>query len=236
MYFVIVQPNEKERVRFINECTRDLLVNKTVHNAWIKDRERLAKLAESENLTDPQRAKQVFDDINKNKNGTIDDDEILHLLKNREAASSFIKRFSHWSKNRDISLELFYRHIGCLGETSLGHVEKYIIREEKDKARFVFDHLDADKIGFIDGFELENLLIQWGLPENEVDAYLAEDGDKRFSFEEFYENLKPIWNFAYHHISIHNVGKLVRSPSGHLDFFETSVDYCTYVVLLHYKV
>jgi hypothetical protein len=65
---------------------------------------------------------------------------LTNLLKNWEAASSFIKRFSRWSKNRDISFELFDRHIWRLGEASLGDVEKYIIREEKDKARFVFDH------------------------------------------------------------------------------------------------
>jgi hypothetical protein len=217
LYFVIVQPNEKECAHFINECTRDFLVNKSVHNAWIKDRERLSKLAESENLTDQQRAKQVFDDIDKNKNGTIDGDEILHLLKGWEAASTFIQRFSRWSKNRDISFEVFYRHIWRLGETSHGHLGKDIIREEKDKARFVFDHLDADKSGFIDGFELENLLIQWGLPENEAEAYLAEDEDKRFSFEEFYQNLKPIWNFAYHHMSVHNINELVHPSNDHLD-------------------
>jgi len=44
------------------------------------------------------------------------------------------------------------------------------------------------------------LLIQWGLPEHEVDEYLANDDDKRFSFDEFYHNLKPVWNFAYENV------------------------------------
>jgi hypothetical protein len=60
-------------------------------------------------------------------------------------------------------------------------------------------------------------LIQWGLPENEAEAYLAEDEDKRFSFEEFYQNLKPIWNFAYRHMSVHNVNELVHPSNDHLD-------------------
>jgi hypothetical protein len=76
-----------------------------------------------ENLTDQQQAKQVFYDIDKNKNGAIDGDEILHLLKDSEAASSFIKRFSCWSKDRDISFELFYKHIWRLGQTAIDQIE-----------------------------------------------------------------------------------------------------------------
>ncbi|CAF5029860.1 unnamed protein product, partial [Rotaria sp. Silwood1] len=82
------------------------------------------------------------------------------------------------------------------------YVQESQKREDKAKARFLFNDLDTDSSGYIDAIELQKLLIQWGLPENEVDAYLAEDDDKRFSFEEFYQNLKPIWNFAYEHMKL----------------------------------
>ncbi|CAF0872989.1 unnamed protein product [Adineta steineri] len=63
------------------------------------------------------------------------------------------------------------------------------IKENKTKASFIFDRLDRDS----NGFELQKLLIQSSLPENEVDAYLiTDDDDEKYSFDEFYQNMKPI--------------------------------------------
>ncbi|CAF1260605.1 unnamed protein product [Rotaria sordida] len=212
LYFAIVQPNEEERVRYVNECTRDLLVNRTVHNAWIKQQERLAKLARNDELSDQQRAKQIFDQLDENKNGSLDNEEITRLLQEWQTATSFINRFSRLSKKQDMSFELFYRNIWRLGETSIGHIQDGIKRQGMARARFIFDCLDTDKSGYIDNLELQKLLIQWGLPENEVEDYLADDGDKKFSFEEFYEKFKPIWGFAYENMSVRDMGQVVQPP------------------------
>ena len=215
LYYIIVRPNEEERSRFINECTRDLIVNKDIHSAWIKERVRLAEFANNDQLSDQQRAKQVFDQLDENKNGTIDGEEIVRLLSEWQAAAAYIERFSRWSKKRDMSFELFYRNIWRLAETSVSHSEKSKKREGIARARFIFDLLDADASGFIDGIELQKLLIQWGLPENEVDAYLAGDEDKQYSFDEFYANLKPIWDFAYENMTVHDVGQVVQPLNQH---------------------
>ncbi|CAF1028313.1 unnamed protein product [Rotaria sordida] len=212
LYFAIVQPNEEERVRYVNECTRDLLVNRTVHNAWIKQQERLAKLARNDELSDQQRAKQIFDQLDENKNGSLDNEEITRLLQEWQTATSFINRFSRLSKKQDMSFELFYRNIWRLGETSIGHIQDGIKRQGMARARFIFDCLDTNKSGYIDNLELQKLLIQWGLPENEVEDYLAGDDDKKFSFEEFYEKLKPIWDFAYENMSVRDMGQVVQPP------------------------
>jgi len=202
LYFAIVRPNQLERLRFVNECTRDILVNKKAHESWIKERERLAKLAENDQLTDQQRAKQVFDSLDENQNGSLSGDEIDRLMKEWEVAERFLKRFGNYSRKQPMSFEIFYRHIWRLGQTSVDIVENGIKREGMARARFVFDVLDPDQSGFIDALELEKLLIQWGLPVNEVEAYMAEDEDKQFSFEEFYQNFKPIWDFAYENMLI----------------------------------
>ncbi|CAF3838592.1 unnamed protein product [Rotaria sp. Silwood1] len=205
LYFVIVQPNEEERAHFVSEHTRDLLVNRTVHDAWIKEKAHLMKMKDDGQVTDQQLAKQVFDQLDKNKNGIIDGDEIVYLLREWDVAKSFIERFLRFSKKREISFKIFYRNVWRLGEMATTYVQESQKREDKAKARFVFNDLDTDSSGYIDAIELQKLLIQWGLPENEVDAYLAEDDDKRFSFEEFYQNLKPIWNFAYEHMKVQDV-------------------------------
>ena len=217
LYFVIVRPDEQERARFVNEGTRDILVNATVHQAWIKEQAHLAHRAQSDQLTDQQLAKHVFDQLDKNKSGTIDGDEITRLLNQWQAASSFVSRFSRWSQSRDLSFELFYRHIWRLGRMSVSPGEKAQKKDSISRARFIFDHLDTDASGFIDRIELQTLLIQWGLPEDEVDAYLEGDDDKRFSFDEFYKHHKPIWNFAYENISVHDVTQVVPPSKDHSD-------------------
>jgi Ca2+-binding EF-hand superfamily protein len=217
LYYAIVQPDENERVRFVNECTRDLLINKATHDNWVKEKGRLVQMAHDEQLTDQQQAKQVFDQFDKNKNGTIDGEEIIQLLNGWEATENFMKRFSRWSKEKEMSFEFFYKNIWHLGQTAIGHIQEGHERSGKAKARFIFDHLDTDSSGYIDAIELQKLLIQWGLPDNEVDAYLASDDDKRFIFDEFYQNMKPIWDFAYENMVIKDVGQGVASSDRHSD-------------------
>eukprot|EP00967_Tisochrysis_lutea_P056352 scaffold71110_cov27-Tisochrysis_lutea.AAC.2 len=96
------------------------------------------------------------------------------------------------------------------------------------RARLVFDALDADRSGFISKAELGELLVSWGLPRTDAvaclrdadhrsakpatqsayahdssGAILAKDratfessGDALLDFDEFYENLRSVWEFA----------------------------------------
>ena len=45
-------------------------------------------------------------------------------------------------------------------------------------------------------------MIQWGLPENEADDYLSNDEDKKYTFDEFFHNMKAIWDFAYDNMGV----------------------------------
>ena len=137
------------------------------------------------------------------------------LLNQWKTADSFIKRFSRSSKEGFITYENFYKYIWRLGDVSIGHDQEYQKKTDIAKARFVFDCLDIDSNGYIDIFELQKLLIQWGLPDDEVDAYLSDDDDKRFSFDEFYQNLKPIWDFAYEHMIVRDADQLVKPLHPH---------------------
>lgn len=212
LYFAIVQPDEEDRRRFRNESTRDLLVNKAAHQAWINEQERLTKMDANDQLTDRQRAHQVFDRLCANQNGAIDTTELARLLHEWEASSIFIEKFVNLSRNRQMTFDFFYRNIWRLSKISTDYVEHEQKLQSEAKARFVFDQLDTDSSGFIDAIELHKLLIQWGLPDSEVNAYLVNDEDKQFSFEEFYRNLKPIWNFAYQHMTVYDAGHVIQKP------------------------
>ncbi|CAF0881206.1 unnamed protein product [Adineta steineri] len=69
---------------------------------------------------------------------------------------------------------------------------------------------------YITNDELQKLLIQWGLPENEVDAYLiTDDDDEKYSFDEFYQNMKPICDFAYENMVVSNDDQVVQPLHPH---------------------
>jgi Ca2+-binding EF-hand superfamily protein len=71
---------------------------------------------------------------------------------------------------------------------------------DEDKARLVFNELDFDQSGYIERIELEMLLLEYGLPRLEAKAYLDKydtNGDKKISFEEFFQHFAPLWRFAY---------------------------------------
>ena len=211
LYLMIVRPNEADRALFISERTRDLLVNPAIHSQWLNEKIRLLNMATEHQLTDQQKAKRIFDHLDKDKNGYIDGEEMNELLKEWQVADAFMKRFTRRTNN-NVTYDQFYKNIWRLGNESTSHVKDGQIKQNKAKARFVFDCLNTDADEHIDAAELQKLLIQWGLPDNEVEEYLSNDDDKRFSFEEFYQNLKPIWDFAYENMGISNSGQMA-SPS-----------------------
>ncbi|CAF4182389.1 unnamed protein product [Rotaria magnacalcarata] len=105
-----------------------------------------------------------------------------------------------------------HRKFLSTGETYTPRAEEGQKRVGKAKAQFVFDILDTDMSGYIDAIEPQRLLIQWDLPENEVDAYLASDEDKHFSLEEFYQNLKSVWDFAYENMTVQGTAQETQAP------------------------
>ena len=143
--------------------------------------------------------------------------KIGRLFKEWQAAEGFMKRFSSCSKQGDVSLDVFYKSVWRLGETFMGHLKKGEERRDIPRAHFVFDHLDYDRNGYIHILELQKLLIQWGLLGDEIDDYLSCDDDKRLSFNEFFHNLKPVWDSAFENMTVINTGDVIIPPQNHSD-------------------
>jgi Ca2+-binding EF-hand superfamily protein len=96
-----------------------------------------------------------------------------------------LKRFDR-DGGVQVSFEEFYKYIWRVGDVTIQNDAHEKHKTDAEKARFIFECLDTDGSGYIEAHELQKLLIQWGLPENEVDDYLATDDDKRYSFDEFF--------------------------------------------------
>jgi Ca2+-binding EF-hand superfamily protein len=128
------------------------------------------------NCTDRDRAKQAFDALDADKSGYLDANEVKNLLQQWKVAESLLKKFN--KEGQLVSFEEFYRYIWRVGNVKIQNETKEKHKTNEKKARFIFDCLDIDGSGTIDKYELQKLLIQWGLPEGEVDEYLAADEDK----------------------------------------------------------
>jgi len=70
---------------------------------------------------------------------------------------------------------------------------------EPTSARLAFNMLDKDESGYLDVYELADLLVRWGLPGSEAQALINEidvNGNGRLEFDEFEQHLKPVWSFV----------------------------------------
>ncbi len=76
-------------------------------------------------------------------------------------------------------------------------------RTDRERARVVFTHIDLDGNGAIDAGELAQLLAEWGLPAEDVDASLravgvaGDDDARQIPFDVFLTKLEPIWQHGY---------------------------------------
>lgn len=123
------------------------------------------------------------------------------------------RSFKRWDAdgNGQLSFEEFYRYVYnyLTPERHLSHphvrqqarvLKQKKSLQEKDLCKLVFDALDVDNSGTLEIRELESLLVRWGLPASEVNAYLASfdtDGSGTIEFEEFFQHFAPMWHYAF---------------------------------------
>ena len=60
LYLIIVRPDEADRALYVEERTRDLLVDKVIYNQWLKEKLRLTKITEEHELTDQTKSQTSF--------------------------------------------------------------------------------------------------------------------------------------------------------------------------------
>ena len=200
-YRKIANPSEAEIDEAMQENARDFLVSKQIKQDWLLEKLQIAGI-ETNGRTDADLAKALFEHLDTDQSGYLDANEVTQILKEWKTEQSFINTFvEQHSHNGQIDFNSFYRNVWNIGnlENKFFMIDKQLAQTEEQQAKLIFNQLDTDSSGFIDSFELRKLLLEWGLPSKEVDAYLKryDDGDSRFSFEEFYKHMKPIWRFAY---------------------------------------
>ncbi|MEM7119040.1 MAG: EF-hand domain-containing protein [Chloroflexota bacterium] len=204
LYKLIMQPDAEGLQALVAERTRFSLINQDVKALWQQDKVAAANVGNAAQQSDRELARTVFDQLDLDHSGYLDNDEVARILVEWEASPSFVDAFMTRTAGSDSQLDFdeFYRHVWSIG-TIRSRLELQTSLDENasthSKAEAVFNQLDLDQSGFLDVFELQMLLLEWGLPLDEVDAYIAkyDDGDGKISFDEFFSHMKPIWEFGF---------------------------------------
>ncbi|WP_309731760.1 EF-hand domain-containing protein [Chamaesiphon sp. OTE_75_metabat_556] len=209
LYDLIMQPTPEERISFTRESARQTLINEQAKELWVTN-----YASPVTGATDRGIAREVFNQLDTDSNGWLDNQEAKAILKQWQVPNSFAESFiSQKSQNERFSFELFYENIWQIPSikqrlTVTNLQDEYLSQDPKkisdrEKAQMIFSQLDIDHSGFLEFFEIQTLLLEWGLPDLEAQQYLTQyddSGDKKFSFEEFFEYMRPIWLFAFSNI------------------------------------
>lgn len=203
LYKLVYDPNPAEFGAFFTESSRYSLIDEEAKALWQSNQISDANVPVNGEQADRELAQTIFNKLDKNSSGELDQSEVADILFDWKApprlVQAFVKRIG---TNGKIDFSTFYKSVWKLGSVR-SRLKQDSITDQKisarEQAKQVFNRLDLDQSGKINYFELQMLLIEWGLPYNEVDAYMAkfDDGDQKLSFEEFFTRMKPIWKYGF---------------------------------------
>jgi Ca2+-binding EF-hand superfamily protein len=205
LYKLIMNPTAADWISWTKESQRQTLIDEDAKELWLSNNLSI----NADQLDDEALAAAVFAQLDTNKAGTLDKLELKILWHEWQVPDSFINTFLDRHTNLDeFTFTNFYQQIW-----QIKGVKERLKRESlkleclskgknisnEEKCQIIFDQIDIDGTGYIDEFELKTLLLEWGLPSNEVEEYMKkydENQDLKISFEEFFK-MRPVWSFAY---------------------------------------
>lgn len=209
LFRALYRPAGKSLRQFVHEHTRHGLLDLEEKARWINRQVARSTRTAPDRLTlaEREQAKAVFEVVDLNRDGALDAPEIEAMLSAWRMPDRFIEAFLRRHVTHEpFRFEAFYRHLWRMQPISMRFTQTLDAGRryaEAEQADFVFDCIDVDGSGYLEVFEVRMLLVEWGLPEQEVAEYAVHfDGnqDGRFSREEFKAQYAPIWKFCFQQI------------------------------------
>jgi CRP-like cAMP-binding protein/Ca2+-binding EF-hand superfamily protein len=196
LYRTLVLERTAEAVAdFVRERARDVAVNDDVLALWRAD----------DAKHDDEAAALYFKSLDDDGDGVLTPHDLRRALASWHVPESLARELlSSKAIPERVDLATFRSAIWSLGkvrEKARQFAEIEQAKTDQDRAALVFRRIDLDGDGFISRFELELLLIEWGLPRSDVERWLAlgdTDHDGRLTRADFYEHFRPVWTFIYY--------------------------------------
>ena len=199
-------PDAAGRRDFVRERSRDGFVDPTSKSLWARRQLERAGVAPPIGLEASRRhAAAVFSRLDSDGDGLLDEDELADLLSELGASQGYLRSFLlRYGASGRFFVEAFFRHVWreqSVQARLRARPDPRRRYSDREQAQLVFDQLDVDGTGALDRFELRVLLVEWGLPEEEVERYISlfdADRDDLLSFDEFRLSFAPIWRYCFH--------------------------------------
>ncbi len=180
---------------FVRERPRDVAVNEEIRALWQADNAK----------EDDQAAALYFKALDKDGDGLLSVRELQGALASWHVPASLIRELlSSKANTAQIDFQLFRSAIWSTGkvrEKARQYAEVEQVQTDWERAALVFRRIDLNGDGFISRFELELLLVEWGLPPSDVEHWLRladQSGTGRLTQDDFYRNFRPVWSFIYY--------------------------------------
>lgn len=180
---------------FVRERARDVAVNDDVLDLWRTD----------DDTQDDAAAEVYFKALDADRDGFLDAKDLRRAFADWNLPESMARELlARKSLPGRVDMNAFRTQIWSIGrvrDKARLFAEIEAAKSDQDRAALVFRRIDLDNDGFIARFELELLLIEWGLPKSDVERWLTlgdGDGDGKITRADFYEKFRPVWKFIYY--------------------------------------
>lgn len=199
-YWLIWQPQRHEVLEYLTEHRRETYFGGKLKRLLDRAKSNSGVPNLNEYMSDRERAEATFEEMDTDNDGILTVDELSQHLSAANVPKWMVDGLIGSLKTKEIPRQEFFDRIWRYGlAREIGSLEATRQSDPRERAALIFRQLDLDRDGFISGFELAVLLLEWDLPPSDVEKCLIKYGgsDNKISSDEFYKTLKPIWNFAY---------------------------------------
>jgi Ca2+-binding EF-hand superfamily protein len=202
LYFLLMRPSEAEWSALFVEHLRRSLVPR-LQDAWPR-----LGIVVPHGLTPREEAQFAFEQLDTDGSGSLDLAELTPVLTSIGVSPRLedsLRRRHDRAGSTHVDFEAFYAALWLpsrvQGTTGIPR-DKALTDEQT--GRIVFDFLDMDARGYVDEFEIEILLLEWGMELHEAQRTirrLSGPTPMRYSFDEFRTRLGPIWRYGYERLT-----------------------------------
>jgi len=202
VYALVLRPDRHGWSALFVEHLRRTLVP-PMQEAWMR-----IGIDIPEGLTPRQQARYAFERLDTNDSGALSLAELQPLLSALGVSTSLQECLNAHQEHGNGTRVNFHTFFAALWLPSAIEETTGVPRDaaltEEQTGRLVFDFLDMDDEGYVDEFQIQILLLAWGMDFEEAERTIRRISGptpRRYSYEDFRTRLRPIWRYGYERLT-----------------------------------